>query len=83
MIRIKNVCGKAILMCLIPILEGVIYDSITPIKGLAPIDKVKEVLIHLRFKIVHRYQDTVTKNLRNKANSTDPDETSHLGLRYL
>ena len=57
-------------MCLIPILEGVIYDGIisskTPFKGLAPINKVKEVLIHIRFNIVHR----------NMANSTDPDEMS-------
>ena len=35
-------CGKAILMCLIPILEGVSYDGIicskTPFKGLTPIN---------------------------------------------
>ena len=49
MIRIQF--GKAILMCLIPILVGVIYDDIicskTPFQGLAPIDEVKEVLIHV------------------------------------
>ena len=28
MIRIQNVCEKAVLMCLIPILVGVIYDGI-------------------------------------------------------
>ena len=37
MIRIQNMCGKAILMCLVPILVGFIYDSIicskTPFKG--------------------------------------------------
>ena len=72
---------------LIPILVGIIYDSIvssnTPLDGLAPINEVKDVLIHLRFNIV-----TIAKNVLNTANSTDPDETprfvaSHLGLRYL
>ena len=42
--------------------------------------EVKELLIYIRFNIVHRYQ--------NMANSADPDETphfaaSHLGLRYM
>ena len=50
--RIKNVCGKAILMCLIPILAGDIYDGIIyskiPFKGLPSINEVKEVLVHLR-----------------------------------
>ena len=72
---------------LIPILVGIIYDGIvcskTPMDGLAPIDEVKDVLIHLRFNIV-----TTANNVLNTANSTDPDETprfvaSHLGLRYL
>ena len=72
---------------LIPILVGIIYDSIvclkTPFDGLAPIDEVKDVLIHIRFNIV-----TIAKNVLNTANSTDPDETprfvaSQLGLRYL
>ena len=51
--------------------------------GLAPINEVKDVLIHIRFNIV-----TIAKNVLNTANSADPDETphfvaSHLGLRYL
>ena len=54
-----------------------------PIRVLAPINEVKEVLIHIRSSIVHRY-----KNMPNVANSAYPDETprfaaSHLGLRYL
>ena len=83
----QNVCGKAILMfimCLVPILVGVVYGGIiystTPYKGLhvAPINEMKEVLINKRFN---------TKNALNMANSKDPDETprlaaSHLGLRY-
>ena len=57
MIPIRNVSGNArlILMCLIPILVGVISDgficSKTPCKGLAPINEVKEVQIHVRFNI--------------------------------
>ena len=43
MIRIQNVCGKAILMCLIPILVEVLYDGIicpkTPFKGLSTHDR--------------------------------------------
>ena len=39
MISIQNVCGKAILICLILILVGVIYDGIicskTPFEGLS------------------------------------------------
>ena len=58
MIHIQNVCGKSIL-CLIPILVGVIYDgiicSLTPFKGLALINEVKEIPIHIRFNFVHRY----------------------------
>ena len=54
---------KAILMCLVPILVGVIFDGIicskTPFMGLAPIYEVKDVLIHIRVNIdiVHRYQE--------------------------
>ena len=64
------------------------YDPLSvarpPLRVLAPISKVKEILIHKRFIIVHRY----TKNVLNMANSADPDETphfaaSHLGLTYL
>ena len=62
MIRIQSLCGKAILMCLIPILVGVIYDgficSKTPLRGLAPINEVKEVLIHIRFNIANRYLES-------------------------
>ena len=51
MMPMQNVSNKEILMCLIPILVGVIYDCIIcikiPFKGLAPIDEVKEVLIHV------------------------------------
>ena len=40
-----NVHGKSVLMCLIPILVGFIYDDIicskTPFNGLAPINEVK------------------------------------------
>ena len=45
MTRIQKVCGKASLMCL----KG-LYTV------LAPINEVKEILIHIRFGIVHRYQ---------------------------
>ena len=54
MARIKNVCGKAIQMCLNLILVGLIYDGITPFKGLAPIYELKEAMIHVRFNIVLR-----------------------------
>ena len=61
MIRIQTVCGKAILICQVTLLVGVIYDGIicskTPFTGLAPIDEVKEVLIHRIINIVHRYQE--------------------------
>ena len=59
MARIQNVCGKAILICLIPILVGlIIYDGITLFKGLTPIYEVKEAMVHLRFNIaVLRYQE--------------------------
>ena len=67
MLRIQIVCEKVILMCLVPVLIGVIYDCIicsnTPLKDLAPIDEVKEVLIHIRFNIVHRYQECAELNL--------------------
>ena len=75
MIRIQNMCGKAILMrlmCLIPILVGLVHVyggficSTTPFKGLAPINEVKEVLIHKSFN---------TKNALHMANSAGPDET--------
>ena len=51
--------------------------------GFSTINKVKDVLIHNIFDIVHRYQ-----NVLNVANSAHPDElprfvASHLGLRYL
>ena len=50
----------------------------------APINEMKEVLIHIRISI----DLSVTKNVLNIADSTDPDErprvaTSHLDLRYL
>ena len=51
------------------ILVGVLYDEIIPIyiEGLAPINEVKEVLIHIRLKIVHRYRECaslqIAKNL--------------------
>ena len=82
-------CGKAILMCLIPILVGVIdlYDGIncfkTPLmfKGLALVNEVKEVLIHIRCNSVINVLNI------NMSNSAGLDETpcfaaSHLGLRY-
>ena len=51
MIRIQNVCGKAILIGLFPILVGVTYDGIicskTPLR-VAPINVVKNVMIHIR-----------------------------------
>ena len=81
MIRIQNVSGKAILMCLIPILVGVIFDGIicskTPFKGFSNQRGPDSFTIY-----------SVTKNVLNMANSADPDETprvaaSHLGLRYL
>ena len=61
MIAMQNVCNKAILMCLIPILVGVIHDCIIcfkiQFKGLAPIDEVTEVLIHIIFNIVLSYKE--------------------------
>ena len=60
-IHIQNVYGKAILINLIPILVRFICDFIicskTPFKGLATINEVKEVLIHIRFDIVNHYQE--------------------------
>ena len=53
MIHIQNVCGKVILICLIPLLVGVIMTLSA--EGLAPINEVK----HIRFNIVHHYQDCV------------------------
>ena len=39
---------------------NIIYDGIicfkTPFKGLEPINEGKEVLIHIRFNIAHRYE---------------------------
>ena len=68
MIRNQNVCGNAILMCLIPILVGVILSALR--SPLAPINEGKEVLIHIRFSIVH----PVTKNVIKMATSADADE---------
>ena len=49
MVRIQNVCRKAILKRFIPILVGFIYGDIicskTPFKGLALKKEVEEVLI--------------------------------------
>ena len=58
MIRMQNVFGKAIIMYQIPILVSVIYDmTLRPtLRVLAPINGIKEVLIHIRYSIVHRYQ---------------------------
>ena len=60
-----------------------VYAPKTHFKGLAPINEVKEVLIHISCHL-----STVTKNVLNMANSAGPDETpryaaSHLDLRYL
>ena len=54
-----------------------------PLRVLAPINEVKEVLIHVDLVL-----SSVTKNVLNMVNSADPDETplfvaSHQGLRYL
>ena len=60
----SNVCGKAILMCLIPILVGVVnlFDgiifSMTPCKGLEPIYFVQEVLIHIKRTVIPRLRFT-------------------------
>ena len=39
----------------------IIYDGIfcfkTPFKGFAPINKVKELLFHIRYNIAHRYEE--------------------------
>ena len=54
-----NAFGNAILMYLILILVGGIYDGIIysmTFKGLAPINEVKEVLINIIFSIAHRCQ---------------------------
>ena len=54
-----NAFGNAILMYLILILVGGIYDGIIysmTFKGLAPINEVKEALINIRFSIAHRCQ---------------------------
>ena len=60
MIRIQNVCGKAILLYLITIMVGAIYDGIIcskiPLRVLASIKEVKEALIYTSFSVVHRYQ---------------------------
>ena len=56
-----HLSGKSILMCLIPILVGVIMMEIicykNPLRVLAPINQMKEVLIHVRFSIVQRNQE--------------------------
>ena len=50
MIHKQNVCGKAILICLIPISIRAIYDGIicskTSFEGSATINEVKDVLIY-------------------------------------
>ena len=51
MIRLHNACGKAILMCLISRLVGVIHDAPSALRPL-PIDEEKEVLIPIIFIIV-------------------------------
>ena len=81
MIRIRNVCGKVILKCLIPIWVEVKYGGII---------RSKTSFTHSRGE---RGPDPVlstgfTKTVLNMTNSIDPDETprfaaSHLGLRYL
>ena len=79
-----EMCGKAILVCVIGFLVGAANDCIicskTPFKGLAPIKEVKKSWI-----ISDLILFTVSKNVFNMTNSSDPDETppSHLGLRYL
>ena len=88
MISIQSVCGKAILMCLIPNLIGLHMMALSalsplPFKALAPINKVKEVLF-----IKYLVLSTVRKNVLNMDNSADVDETPHyaasqLGPRYL
>ena len=44
-------------MCLIPILVGILYDSITPFKDLIHINEVKEAMVHIRFNSVLLYQE--------------------------
>ena len=60
MISIQNVCGKAILIRLIPTLVEAkmttLYALRPPLRVLVPLKDVKEVLIHIRFSIAHRYQ---------------------------
>ena len=74
MISIQNVYCKAIIMCLIPILVGDIYDGIicskAPFKGSKPINEVKESWL-----IPDLILSTVSKNMLNMTNSADPDET--------
>ena len=60
MIRIQNVCGKAILMCLNQIFGKyiMVLSALRPpcmIKH--PSNEGKEVLIHIRFNIVHCYHE--------------------------
>ena len=87
MIRMQNVYGKAILVCLIQILVGVINGCILfiyrlgppPFKGLAPIKS---------FFISGLILSNVSEKVFNIANSSDPDETLpfmafYLGLHYL
>ena len=65
LIYMQNVSGKAIRICLVPILVGVIImmaiSALRPLQGLAPINKVEEVLIHIRFDIVHCYKECAFK----------------------
>ena len=61
----------------------VIYMIALSALSLAPNNEMKEALTHMRFNIIHHYQECAKYD-----NSADPDETphcvaSHLGLRYL
>ena len=53
--------GKTIIICLIQISVGVINDGIicskTPVEDLAPINEMKEVLIHIRYNIAYNNQE--------------------------
>ena len=73
MICIQNVCGKAILMCLNSNFGRDFIYSKTHFKGLAPFYKVKDVLIHIRFNIVHPC---------HQCNRTDPDEMLHYAVSH-
>ena len=58
MISIQNVCGKAILMCLIPFFgRGKLSALRPPCMVKHPSNEGKEVLIHIQFNIVHCYHE--------------------------